>query len=455
MPDPNWYPGINHGAPPPPGHPAAGGGGAPPRPQGASGMFGGVYDAANDLLGGAPNTGNVQAGSQYAQNSLGSTNFAGSNDYLNALGNQASQADFNLPIQLLQQFLGANPNGSSNSSPGGSRGLGGRTFSVSSGGGGAPGGGSSGPGGVVPDTVGNSDSFFAQQIRALFDPSRLDPANDPTMAPYLDVLEQRAGERSAADQAALSAMAEGGGRFGSSLYNAQAGSQALGSERALNEAIAQTLFGSREAALGRQMQGLDMTNTRDLSAMNDMTQRAGIDAQSRASSAANAAQMAAARMAQETAFRGQDLGALQGIMGHTQFGLGQLGNVGQLLQQQQLGSLGAIPGLEAAALGSQGWDMNALNMMLGAAGGQGNLEGNRMAANASRAGTDFQRYMYDDQAAWRNINNMLGVAQTIGGMGGTSQGAPPYGAMTPPWIDPTMDGIGAWLSLQQGAGGSR
>jgi hypothetical protein len=406
---------------------------AKPAPGSPTAQMNEVFDTSKDHLNNNPN---YDAGSQFVQDSLGATNFHGQNDYLAGLGDKVNASNFNEPLDLLRDFLGVGGGGGYGSNSGGNNRIAGGTvranYAVDGNGQVSfPGQGGSGN---VPDTVGNSNSFFAQKIKDLFDAQRLDPANDPTMQPYLDSLKRNALEAHQASQADLSARAEGSGRYGGGLYQNMQAQQGMKYNQALQDQLASTIFGARKDALDRQMGGLGMTNQRDIAAMQDATQRYSAD------SAASAASSGAGAMS-EGMKRGQDLQAMQMLMGHQQFGLGMQGDVGKMMQAQQMGALSAIPGLEGA---QQGW----MQGMLG--GAQGNMQNqisqqnNAAQIKASQIGArpgmlnaQLQQQMYNDPM--QQMNQYLQNLQMIGNMGGAQwgQGGPQPGSI-PNGADPNI-----------------
>jgi len=386
----------------------------------------------------------IGAGNRFIQGTLESQDFSGRNRILDDLSRTLGSASFETPTHLLLDFLGSG-NSTSLSAPGvapraapgsapGSR-QGSALPSPSAPGGAnraaaglymtprsypapAPRPGTPGP---VPDT-GRDSSFFAEQIRALFDPSRLDPANDPTLQPYIEALRREALEGHREALADLNARAEGTGRFGGGLYQnlrTRAGEEF---DEALASEIASVYLGARENALGRQMQGLGLLNARDLAAMQDATDRYGIDQQAAsaraAAASAAAAQQAGLDLQRELGLRSQDLEAIQSLMGHQQYGLSTLAGLGQQHTQDQFTALGAIPALQN--IGLQG-----LDVALGGAQGLVNLDqlaqqdaASRRAASAQNAALNFERSRWNEQRAQRELDSYLRTIGVIAGLGG-------------------------------------
>ena len=201
-----------------------------------------------------------------------------------------------------------------------------------------------GPGGVPPDTVGDSDSFFAQQVRALWDPSAMDPANNPALAPYIEQLTRRMNEQKQAQLDQVSDQYAGLGGFGSSGKALEASRTRSGADDALASALAGVYMEDYGNAWNRRMQGLDMTNTRDLAAMGDLTTRYGIDqstaAQRDAAAAAAGAQLQAMEMQRELGMRAQDLEAIGMMLGHDRAGLGMLAGLGDAFGEDMKWAVG-------------------------------------------------------------------------------------------------------------------
>lgn len=130
------------------------------------------------------------------------------------------------------------------------------------GGTGAGGGGGEG----IPDSMTGS-TFWNDQARQLFDPSRLDPANDPTMAPYIEALRREMGEDLEQQLGQIDDRANSVGMYGGSGRALEAARTREEGQEALGSTLAQTYMGAREANLARQMQALGMISERDLALM--------------------------------------------------------------------------------------------------------------------------------------------------------------------------------------------
>lgn len=428
-------------------HGIGGGGGnqnppnTPAAPQGPNGIWNDVNNDASQWNDWAHQ--NVNRGNDFIQNSpfrqtavdynndITSGNL-NRNPFMQNVYNQTQGSSLTEPMDLIRQFL----------SGGGGMMGGGTTSAKGVGGGGMsrsynandPGYGAAG---TVPDTVGHSDSFFAQHIRDLFDPARLDPMNDPTFAPFLAALRQSNQDNLMSSLADINASEEGAGRYGGSDWaaaNAGARGQAI---KSLDQSTAASAMAARQAALLAQQQGLDMTNTRDLGAMQDATQRMGI--QSAANSAANASGAAAA-----DAEQGRRLQAIQMMMQGNQFGLGLQSDMANVLQQGQLGSMGLGAQYDQLGLGGMNLDNNTAQLGLGALGlrndaanGMGQYELGKGNLALGRGGLNLQRDQFNQSQMQGSFNNLLNMIQMIGGLGGDSSVTNP-GTYMPTGMDPNM-----------------
>lgn len=390
-----------------------------------------------------------QSASQYQQDILGG-NPIGNNPFMQTIHGVTSGLDPSSMLSQLEHYgqTGQASGGSSGGSGSGSSGQRQNTFQTftrpkgvkpgSKGSGSNPqpgpqGGG--GAGGRVPDTVGGQNTFFAQQMRDLFDPKHLDPANDPTLQPVIDAMQREGSEDYLHNLEGLNSQLEGQGRYGGGLYQAMIGQQTEEQQEAISQAIAAQYMGAYQAQQGRRMEGLGMTNTRDISAMNDITQRYGID------SAASSARSSAAMAAREAA-EGRKLQAM-GMNMNAQLGLlGLAGQMGSTLQQGQsdamatgvgygnLGMSGYNTGINAGNLG-----MSALQYQGQVGQGMANMGQNQQnAANAAAAQAERDRYNRGQQELANQqdaMNDYLNILMGIGGMGGDTYTQDPGGNFAP------------------------
>jgi len=273
------------------------------------------------------------------------------NPILNDLYGRLGGADFDRSQNLLEGFLGGryggagggNQNATGNGQvptsqiwtgnpSGGTGGWGGS---------GSSGGSSSSGGGVIPDSMDDESSWFNEQVRALFDPSALDPANDPTLQPLLETLRRDSRESLGDQMDQIGDEATGLNMYGGSGFQVERGRARGDAEAGLADAEARTLYQSRNDAMLRRMQSMGLVSERDLAAMQDRTQRYGIDASASAAGAGAAASAALGN-------RSLDLQAILGLQGMDQFGLGALGDLGGALTGDQRFAAGTLtPTLEA------------------------------------------------------------------------------------------------------------
>lgn len=204
-------------------------------------------------------------------------------------------------------------------------------------------------GGMIPDTM-SQQGWVQDRIRDLWDPSAMDPANDPTMAPLLEALKREMGEDLDAQLQDIGDEFSGVNMYGGSgLALERARTREEGME-AYGGTAAALLKDARDQAWQRRMAGMGTASERDLAAMQDKTARESIAAGERSASAsagAGAASAAAALDAQERMFnREMQLKGILGMQGMDQFGLGALAGIGGELGDNQRFAAGLAPGLE-------------------------------------------------------------------------------------------------------------
>lgn len=250
------------------------------------------------------------------------------------------------------------------------------------------------------------EQLFMERLQQFFDPSRLDPANDPTMKPLLDAMRQENMESQRGALNANAASAGASGMYGSSLRALEdAAIKDQFNENLLGQQ-GQAMFGARQNALQQMMQGLGLQNDRSVAqgqfnqgAANALGQQGlgsrgldieqqlgnrGIDAQihsanqsASAAGAAAAAQLEGqkymADIEHDLGMRGYDVQELLGLGGQDvqlQLGLGGLDsqnmyNMGSLDLQRELG----LRGMEMGAANSMmGGDFARLGMLGGLGG---------------------------------------------------------------------------------------
>lgn len=392
--------------------------------------------------------------------------WGGTNPVLQGLAGKLGQISPDDANNYIHQLMGGgnqwgmwNPAGGSFGAPApgsgfaGAGGAGGGGGSYGGGGGGGSWNASAQSGGMPPDTMAQN-SFFANQMKAFFDPSRLDPASDPTMQPYLDAMRNEMMEGWKQQMGTLSAGAEGAGRFGSSFYKSMIGrAQDETMENYANQ-MAQQLFGARQNALEQQMQGLGLVNQRDLGSLDANVALSGQRSAANSAAAAANAQLEAARLAADVNMRGQDLDAylggrgqdlqaILGMMGGNNELMGLLGGIGQGLSSQQMQGLGNYADLLNLQMG--GWDRT-----LGAAGTIGQLDAADAARRQAAAQWEWQRGWQDMFNQNQLLADYLNLLGGIGGMGGTQYG---YNYMPGGNIDPNIAALlGGVGGITTGAG---
>lgn len=400
---------------------------------------------AQDNAGGAIDWGKNNPYSNMAQGYI-QDSLAGNmnrNPFMQDVYDKTHGVDMNEAFDLIRGFLG--PGGGSGNS---AQDRADRNRAIVASRGPASFGSSSQSGGNVPDTVGGSNSFFAQKIKDLFDPSRLDPANDPTLQPYIEAMRNENQENLYGSLNDVAAQMEGAGRYGSGLYQAMSGKTREEAIESLDQAIASAMMGSRQSALDQQMQGLGLTNQRDIAAMNDLTQRYGIDAQSAAAGAGSAA-------AAQDAADARRLQAIGMMMQGAQFGMGQQADMAGLMSNNQLGSLNAGQGY--GQLGLQGYQTGAQmgQLGLGALGLQGQIAQGMGQYDLSKRQLGLQASMQKEQMLQDSLNDYMNILIGVGGMGGGSSqiGAPEFapGYMGPnPLAAGISAGVGAGMQMYGG-----
>lgn len=314
---------------------------------------------------------------------------------------------------LLHQYLGVGNQSGADMSGGGYNGGGGGNngpFTVvhyaGSGGSGSGGYGSSSGGGQVPDTVGNSNSYFATQLKQLMDSQ----ANDADLQAVIDAANADTNRGLQQSLWGLDAQAQGTGRFGGDTYAGLSSQARSDAAKQMSNQASATRLGELQNRRALYENLLGQVNTRDLGAMNDATQRYGIDASAAASRAGSADAAAATK-------RAQDLQAIGMLMQNDQFGISQLGDLGGQLSQDQLGAIGLAPGLAGIGLSGLGQANNAAGNMYGMDAAHLQAQTSRGIANAQ---LNQQAQQYNAQAQQNAVNDYMRTILGIGNMGGTT-----------------------------------
>jgi hypothetical protein len=254
--------------------------------------------------------------------------------------------------------------------------------------------------------VGNSNSYFATQVRQLMDQG----ANDADIQAVIDAMNGDVTRGMQGDLWALDAQAQGTGRFGGDMWSGLANQARSGAAREMATNASSTRL--NELAQRRAMQQglLGQVNTRDLGAMQDATQRYGIDASASAAGAGAGDAAAATR-------RAQDLQALGMLMNNQQFGTNQLAGLGGQLSSDQLNAIGAAPSLAGIGLSGLGQAGNSAQTLAGMDAARLQAQTSRGIANSQ---LNQQAQMWNAGQGQQQIQDYLQLLQGIGGMGGYS-----------------------------------
>lgn len=390
----------------------------------ASGMSGwdqrfqGSYGEAGDY---SQNNPYSQAAEGYINDQL--SGGMGRNPFMQNVYDQTSGHGQQEGLDYLRSFLGGAPGNGPNTggSAGGSgKPRGGWSSSFGSNSGGGMGGGGTNRGNIPDSTVGAG--FFSKHINELFDPSRLDPASDPTIRPMVDAFQNEAKESYYSGLTDLVNSAEAGGRFGSGMYSAQRSQAQDEYNEASQQSMAAIYQHARDQAIANQMDALGLVNTRDIS-------EGQIAAQRDASSSAASSAAAGIRAQQDMHNQEMQLQGIQQMLQSGQFDLGLQGQMGSLMSQNQLGAMQA--GLGYGQLGMSGFDAQQGFGNLGLQANQGiagigqyqdqSFQQQQQAAAANRLRQQqmqFQQDQYNDQAPFNMIDRLTRSMQGLNTMGG-------------------------------------
>lgn len=411
--------------------------GTPKMEQAASGMggwderFQGSYGEAGDY---AQNNPYSQAAQGYIQDQLSGS--MGRNPFMQNVYDQTAGHGQQEGLDYLRSFLGGSPSNGPNTggatSSGGSSGgnevvfkqrtgtADSKTGKYSSNGSSGSSRTSSGSRNIPDSTVGSG--FFSKNINNLFDPARLDPANDPTIRPMVDAFQNEAQESYYAGLTDLVNSAEAGGRFGSGMYSAQRSQAQDEYNEASQQSMAAIYQHARDQAIANQMDALGLVNTRDIS-------EGQIAAQRDASRSAASSAAAGIRAQQDMHNQEMQLQGIQSMLQSGQYDLGLQGQMGSLMSQNQLGAMQA--GLGYGQLGMSGFDAQQGFGNLGLQANQGigaigqyqdqSFQQQQQAAAANRLRQQqmqFQRDQYNDQAPFNMIDRLTRSMQGLNTMGG-------------------------------------
>jgi len=349
------------------------------------------------------------------------------NPWMSRLYNQTEGLDMSRGLDYLDDYLGGGSGGSGSGSGNTGR-PGYRPAGGGYGGGGSSSSSHSGGGSVPDSTVGKG--FFSQHINELFDPSVLDPANDPTMKPMIDAIQRDAEKgywRSATD---LANQAEGAGRYGGGLYQ---GMRQQGNEtynNALQSTLAQQYSQARNAALQRQMEALGLVNTRDIS-------EGQINAQRDAASMSAAASGQAAKYGYDAEMDSHRLQAMQMMLGAGQFGMQMGGNMAELMQNGQIAANQIGQGW--AQIGQHGYDQAGQFGQLGLGGLNtlGGIYGDAASQRLAQQRFAEQQRQWNEGAGSRDINDMIRMMTGLSDLSGAND----YPSYMPGSAGPAPEGF--------------
>jgi hypothetical protein len=369
------------------------------------------------------------------------------NPWMSRLYGQTEGLDMDQGLGYLNDYLAGKPGGQSGGGSGSlrSKGLGG--------GGGGSTYRSSSSGGHVPDsTVGKG--FFSEHINELFDPSRLDPANDPTMKPMIDNIQRESEESYWRAVTDLTNQAEGAGRYGGGLYQGMRSQHADEYHEALQGTMAAQYQHARDAALQRQMEALGLVNQRDM-------HEGSLAAQLEAAGMSAAASGNSARLGFDAQMDANRLQAIQMMLGAGQFGMQMGGNMAEVMQNGQLGA--AQLGQGWANIGQHGYDQAGQFGELGLAGlGQlGSIYGNAEQQRLQRQRMQEDQRRWNEGAAGRDMNDLIRMMTGLDNLSGAgdmpgympgSSGAEPEGFNWDDILGGILGGVGTSFNMQNQGG---
>ncbi len=351
---------------------------------------------------------NQAAADQFIGDVLEPGKLAG-NEVYQDLNNRLAGADLESGESLLMNFLGGRYGGGSGggaSQPREKVNYGTVAAAYGGGGGGgtgyAPGGWAPGTGNMIPDSTA-AGGLFSDWAKKALDGSILDP-NDPDLKAYLDLAQREGQEELDAALQDVGDEFEGVGMYGGS---------GLALERALTRGKGQQAIADERtrALMGYRGQGLDymgnaagLVNQRDIAAGSLASQeREG--AANRSASAAASGNAIGAQM--EIANRGMDLEAIQSFLQNNQFGLNQLGQLGNAVSADRFAAVDAMGGLEDVRYGG----------LERAYGVSGDLAAKDAAQRARREALRFE----NAQAPGRHLEEYLNRLGFFNNAGGTTR----------------------------------
>lgn len=346
------------------------------------------------------------------------------NPWMSRLYGQTEGLDMDRGMGYLDEYLSGGSGGSSGGTrprPGGGGG----------GGGGWSGGSSShSGGGNVPDsTVGKG--FFSEHINELFDPSTLDPANDPTMQPMIDNIQHESEESYWRQIADINNQAEGAGRYGGGFYQGLRAAHADEYNEALQGTLAQQYQAARNGALQRQMEALGLVNSRDIA-------EGQISASRDAASSAAGASGYSAKLGYDAQMDSNRLQAMQMMLGAGQFGMQMGGNMAELMQNGQIAANQIGQGW--AQIGQEGYNQagNFGQLGVGALGQLGGIYSSAASNRNQQQRMAEEQRRWNDGAASRDMNDLIRMMSGLDNLSGAGD----YPGYMPDSVGPAPDGFG-------------
>jgi hypothetical protein len=305
---------------------------------------------------------------------------------------------------LLREFIGNAPQQTSSARSG--QGYFGTNYA-----GYGPGGAVASGGGAafVPDTVGGSDSYFATQLRSLMDSQ----ANDADLQGVIDSANADVLRNQQNSLWDLDAAAQGTGRLGGDTWRGLGNQARSDAARQMASNASGVRLSELENRRALYQNLLGQVNTRDLSAMQDTTQRAN-------AAMANSSARAGSGSADAAAARAQNLQAILAIQQGQQYNRGQLAGLGGQLSSDQINAIQQAPGLAGINLSGLGQANNAAGTMVGLRSAQIQGGAARAATNATIRGQDLNASMFNAQQQQEQVNSYLRTVLGLGGLGGTS-----------------------------------
>lgn len=389
-----------------------GGGGGSGMPAGYDQVASGLNDWntraggwANDAIDYSQNNPWASGAQEWNQNML-SGNMA-NNPWMSRLYDQTEGLDMDRGLGYLDEYLRGGSGGGSSGGGSGGGGKGGVRY-----GGGSGSSNSSSRGGSIKDSTAGP-GFFSRHVNELFDPSRLDPANDPTMQPMVDNIQNEAMESYWRQITDLNNQAEGAGRYGGGLYQGMRAAHADEFNEALTGTLAQQYQAAREAALQRQMEALGLVNNRDIAEGQISASR---DA---ASSSASAARYAA-QMGYDSEMDSHRLQAMQMMLGAGQFGMQMGGNMAELMQNGQIAANQIGQGW--AQIGQEGYNQagNFGQLGIGALGQLGGIYSSAASNRNAQQRMAEENRRWQEGAASREMNDLIRMMSGLDNLSGVN-----------------------------------